>query len=204
MVNVGDVKVDVSKMAITKGREAPQDSHSLHRWNPRKRLSLRHCSSPTTLVASDAYRGWGILTVRIRYHSLRELLSSKHSTRDIDSGRVSQARHRNFRPARLFTPQQLLVRPVKYSNIRYRHIFFAIHRIGEFLPCLSIQIRTAATTVHWPSPWIASSISWKSTEFQKETESYRGIFLKIKNHINNHVWNPGACGEWQCARSCQT
>ena len=136
MVNVSDVKVDVSKMAITKGREAPQDSHSLHGW---KRLSLRHCSSQSTLVASDAYRGWGILTVRIRYHSLRQLLSSK------------QTRHR-FGESRKLGIETFDLRDYSYHssclfglcNIRYRRISFAIHRIGEFLPCLSIQIRTAA------------------------------------------------------------
>ena len=178
MVNVGDVKVDVSKLTITREREAPQDSHSLRRW---KRLSLRHYSSQTTLVASDAYRGWGILTVRIRYHSLRELLSSKHT------------RHRFGESRKLgietfaFTPQQLLVRR-------------AILNIDAF-PSIFARLETSCLVYPFK---LGQQLSWKSTEFQKETESYRGIFLRLENHIESHVWNPGACGEWQCARSCQT
>ena len=101
----------------------------------------------------------------------------------------SQARHRNFCDwsGPLFTPPQLLFRR-------------AIVNIDAF-PSIFARLETSCLVYPFK---LGQQLSWKSTEFQKETESYRGIFLRLENHIESHVWNPGACGEWQCARSCQT
>ena len=101
----------------------------------------------------------------------------------------SQARHRNFCDwsGPLFTPQQLLFRRAIVNIDTFPSIFARLER-----SCLVYPFK------------LGQQLSWKSTEFQKETESYRGILLRLENHIESHVWNPGACGEWQCARSCQT